>query len=84
MDGGQPLTTYLSAIFCLCLSVCVYVCVHICVCVCGYVLLFARFVCVYLSLCVCVFSVRSSAGGDHGGAGEERREHAWPHHLRRN
>lgn len=41
-------------------------------------------VCVYLSLCACVFLVRSSAGGDHGGAGEERRQHTGPHHLRRN
>lgn len=42
---------------------------------------FAR---VYLSLCACVFLGRSSAGGDHGGAGEERRQHAGPHYLRRN
>lgn len=53
-----------------------------CVCVC--VSLCVPCVCVYLSLCVCVFLVRSSAGGDHGGAGEERREHARPHNLRRN
>jgi len=31
-----------------------------------------------------VFLVRSSAGRDPGGAGEEGRQHAGPHHLRRN
>lgn len=69
MDRGQPLTTFhLSAV-----SVCVYVRLVPC----------SLCVCVYLSLCVCVFLVRSSAGGDHGGAGEERGQHAGPHHLRR-
>lgn len=40
--------------------------------------------CAYLSLCVCLFLVRSSAGGDYGRAGEERRQHTGSHHLRRN
>lgn len=60
----------------------------LCVCVCvwvGTVCPSLPLVCVrvYSSLCVCVFLVRSSAGGDHGGAGEERGQHTGPHHLRR-
>lgn len=62
----------------------VYVCVHISVCVCVGTSFSVPVLCVYLSLCVYVFLVRSSAGGDYGGAGEERRQHTGPHHLRRN
>lgn len=39
--------------------------------------------CMYTSSCACVFLVRSSARGDYGGAGEKRRQHTGPHHLRR-
>lgn len=82
MYRGQPLTIYFC-ILCVRVCVCIYVCVYICVC--GGTSVFPLF-CVraYLSLCVCVFLVRSSAGGDHGGAGEERRQHSGPHHLRWN
>ena len=78
MDGGHPLTTYLRIS---CVQMCV--CDSVCVCVCGYCMSSLFCVRVYSSLCVCVFLVRSSAGGDHGGAGEERGQHTGPHHLRR-
>lgn len=83
MDREKPLTTFhLSAVsVCLNVCVCVFLFAHLCVWVCPFPSLF---VCLYLSSCVCVFLVRSSAGGDYGGAGEEGRQHAGPHHLRRN
>lgn len=79
----QTLTTYSSPVFCMfeCGYICL--CTHPCVCIgMSFPLLV---LCVYrFYVCVCVCLVRSSAGGDYGGAGEERRQHTGPHHLRRN
>lgn len=64
---------------CVCPVFCVS-CQHICVCAAASVRVCGVFV--YLSSRASVFLVRSFAGGDHGGAGQERGQHAGPHHLR--